>query len=207
MTLLDHDSLLSAIHEPQLDRRLVVMPMLDESRQVGPASLDVRLGTRFRILRRTANAGLDPASATGPELEAGQYRVTVAFGKPLWLHPGQLALGATLEYLQFPGHLGAYVLGRSSWGRAGLLVATAVMVQPGFSGSLTLELVNHGESPIALYPGARIAQIAVHDMRSETAFGYAGKYSGPTGPGVSRLDKEVDELTLLRSVGAKLEGS
>ena len=40
-------------------------------------------------------------------------------------------LGATLEYLRFPRHLGGYVLGRSSWGRVGLLVATAIMVQPG----------------------------------------------------------------------------
>lgn len=31
-------------------------------------------------------------------------------------------------------------------------VATAIMVQPGYHGALTLELVNEGETPIALYP-------------------------------------------------------
>ena len=55
-------------------------------------------------------------------------------------HPGQFVLGATLEDLRFPKKdLAADVVGRSSWGRVGLLVATAVMVQPGYRGTLTLE--------------------------------------------------------------------
>jgi dCTP deaminase len=204
VTLLDRNSLEAAIKDVDLERRMVVMPLLDEATQIGPASVDVRLGTRFRILRRTANAGLDPGSVTQAELEAGQYKVTVAFGEPLWLHPGQLALGSTLEFLRFPAHLGAYVMGRSSWGRAGLLVATAVMVQPGFSGSLTLELVNHGESPIALFAGARVAQLAIHDLRQATSQPYHGKYSSPTGPEVSRLDLEVREIERLKQLGRDL---
>lgn len=206
MTLLGREALVAAVKDPDLDRRLVVMPLLDETTQLGPASIDVRLGTRFRILRRTANAGLDPAVAGHAELESGQLKVTVGFGEPFWLHPGQLALGSTLEFLRFPPNMGGYVIGRSSWGRAGLLVATAVMVQPGFSGSLTLELVNHGESPIALYAGARVAQLAVHDLSAPTSTPYKGKYSGPTGPEVSRLDKEVGEVRRLERIRDFLAG-
>ena len=33
-----------------------------------------------------------------------------------------------------------YVIGRSSWGRRGLVIATAVEVHPGFVGCLTLEI-------------------------------------------------------------------
>lgn len=205
MTLLDAASLLEVMTTPDLTRRLVVMPLLDEGAQIGSSSIDVRLGTRFRLLRRTVHAGLDPATATRSELEAAQEKVTVGFGEPLWLHPGQLVLGSTLEFIRFPADLGAYVMGRSSWGRAGLLVATAVMVHPGFSGNLTLELVNHGESPIALYAGARVAQLAIHDLRRPTTL-YGGKYTGPTGPEVSRLDEERSELQRLQQVGAHLSG-
>jgi dCTP deaminase len=112
-----------------------------------------------------------------------------------------------MEFLRLPPHLAAEVLGRSSWGRVGLLVATAIFVQPGFSGSLTLELVNHGESPIALYPGCRIAQLVVSRLSSGTEHYYGrgdAKYVGPTEPQVSHLAKEAIEIEQLRSVGRRL---
>ncbi len=133
--------------------------------------------------------------------------VDVEIGEKLWLHPGQFVLGATFEFLRLPPHLGAYVVGRSSWGRVGLLVATAIFVHPGFFGCLTLELVNHGESPIALYPGSRIAQLAVHRLPSGTSRHYGrdkDKYLGPTGPQVSHLAKESEEIDQLRRVGVRL---
>ena len=76
-----------------------------------------------------------------------------------------------------------------------MIVATAIMVQPGFAGCLTLELVNDGESPIKLYPGARVAQIAVHQMNGETEhpYGPKGKYEAPIAPQASRLAKEGAE--------------
>jgi dCTP deaminase len=206
MTLLGYEDLAAALRDDDLDRRLVVMPTLDTETQVGSASIDVRLGTQFRILRRTEGAGIDPGEHAQAALERGQRLVTVAFGDPLWLHPGQFVLGSTLEFLRFPAHLGAYVVGRSSWGRVGLLVATAIMVQPGFSGNLTLELVNQGESPIALYAGCRIAQLAVHSLSAPTTRLYEGKYIGPTGPQVSRLARERDDILALRGVAKRLAG-
>jgi dCTP deaminase len=206
MTLLGFEALNEALEEGDLSRRLVVMPMLDREEQVGPASIDVRLGTQFRILRRTEESGTDPATHAQAALERTQERVTVAFGQSLWLHPGQFVLGSTLEFLGFPAHLGGYVVGRSSWGRLGLLVATAIMVQPGFRGNLTLELVNHGEGPIALYAGCRIAQLAVHDLRETTSHGYDGKYAGPVGPQVSRLAGERDDIRALQVVASRLAG-
>lgn len=206
MTLLSYEALLAALDEPDLDKRLVVMPLLDRETQIGSSSIDVRLGTRFRVPRRTQRSGVDPRRDVLTELERAQEAVTVAFGEPLWLHPGQFVLGATLEFLRFPAHLGGYVVGRSSWGRVGLLVATAIMVHPGFSGSLTLELVNHGEAPIALYAGVRVAQISVHSLDAATAHGYAGRYIGPTGPEIAKLGNERQEIEAIEGVAAKLNG-
>lgn len=196
MSVLGRKGLRKAILKRPIDRRLVVMPLIDPE-QIGDASVDVRLGTRFRVLRRTQDSGLDPQTVLQSEVERGQEEVVVPIGKQLWLHPGQFVLGATLEYLRFPNDLAADVVGRSSWGRIGLLVATAVMVQPGYRGTLTLELVNHGDGPIALYPGLRIAQLVVSPVLEPSKDSYAGKYAGSTGPEVSHIAKERDEIVAL----------
>jgi dCTP deaminase len=202
-----HEDLEALIDNEDLTERLVIMPLLDRDVQVGPASLDLRLGTEFRVLRRTEESGLDAGDQPEPAAERMQELVRVEIGHPLWLHPGQFILGSTLEFLRLPRNVGAYVLGRSSWGRIGLLVATAIFVQPGFSGSLTLELVNHGESPIALYPGSRIAQLVVHRLPSATEYFYGrdkDKYLGPTGPEISRLHSEAAEIARLQGVVERL---
>lgn len=201
MSVLGRDGLKKAILERPIDRRLLIMPLIERG-QIGDASVDVRLGTQFRILRRTQDSGLDPRTVVQSAIERGQDAVVIPIGEPLWLHPGQFVLGATLEYLRFPHDLAADVVGRSSWGRVGLLVATAVTVQPGYRGTLALELVNHGDGPIALYPGSRIAQLVVSSVQEASTTSYAGKYTGSTGPEVSRIAKERDEIAALRRTAA-----
>jgi dCTP deaminase len=208
MTLLRKEDLKAALAQPDLDRRLIVTPLLAEPRQLGPASIDLRLGTKFLFLRRVLDSGLDPGRKPQAAMDKGQDKARVPLGESLWLHPGQFVLGATLEFIRMPPHLGAYVVGRSSWGRVGLIVATAVMVQPGYTGTLTLELVNEGDSPICLYPGVRIAQLAVHELPDATKHPYArakdAKYQADTGPEVSRLAKERREIAKIKKLARRL---
>lgn len=206
MTLLEDRKLREAAFAENLDERLVIMPLLEPDKQIGPASIDVRLGTQFQYFERVGNAGVDPGKELEQFVEKSQRSVSVDFGAPLWLHPGQFVLGATLEFLRLPPNLGAYVVGRSSWGRLGLLVATAIMLQPGWGGNLTLELVNQGESPIALYAGSRIAQLAVHSLEGESENPYRGKYMGPTGPWASRLGSERESIERLGTTAERLRG-
>ena len=83
------------------------------------------------------------------------------YKEKFYLHPNELVLANTFETVKLPSDLQGYVTSRSKWGRLGLLIATATLIHPGFTGSITLELVNHGQAPIALYPGFSIAQIAL----------------------------------------------
>lgn len=208
MTLLHKEDLKTALEHPDLGQRLVVTPMLTRRRQVGPASIDLRLGTKFLFLRRVLDSGIDPGKRPQAAMERSQERARVPLGGSLWLHPGQFVLGATLEFIRMPPHLGAYVLGRSSWGRVGLIVATAVMVQPGYTGTLTLELVNEGDSPICLYPGVRIAQLAVHALPTATKHPYTrtknAKYQAATGPEVSKLATERGEIEKVKKLARRL---
>lgn len=205
MTLLQHEALQEALRKKDFDKRLVVTPILDDD-QIGEASIDLRLGTEFLLLRRTLQPGVDVGDENFQAQVDDLYeRIVVPLGKGLWLHPQQFVLGGTFEFIRLPPRLGAYVLGRSSWGRLGLLVATAVMVQPGFAGSLTLELVNEGDSPIQLYPGLTIAQLAVHSLRSKTAFAkQEPTYRAPTGPQPARLMNERLALEKISKLGESL---
>jgi dCTP deaminase len=207
--ILHHEDLIEAMGKPDLTERLVIMPLMDLD-QVGEASIDLRLGPEFRLLNRTEDSALDPAAQPQGVAERMHRRVQVEVGDKLWLHPGQFVLGATLEFMRIPADLAAYVIGRSSWGRVGLIPATAIYVQPGFSGCLTLELVNHGESPIALYPGLCIAQLVVHRLSGTTRHVYGSgaeeRYVGATGPRISRLADEHDQIEHLKKIQARVAG-
>lgn len=208
MALLLHDGLLAAMSAPALSERLVLTPLLDEG-QIGAGSIDLRLGTEFIETERRTEAVIDPyepVPTTGPRDGPVHF---VPLGEHLVLHPGQFVLGATLEFLRLPAHLGAQVLSRSSWGRLGLLVATAVAVQPGFAGCLTLELVNTGSVPIRLRPGLRVAQLQVWAGDGPTSMPYGSgeeKYRAPLGPESNKLAWETDELDRLRLIGNRLLG-
>jgi len=70
-------------------------------------------------------------------------------------------LGVTLEKITLPADLVARCEGRSSIGRLGIIIhSTAGYIDPGFSGTITLEITNINEIPVALYPEMRIGQFA-----------------------------------------------
>ena len=58
-------------------------------------------------------------------------------------------------------------------GRLGLLIhSTAGYVDPGFSGTITLELSNVARLPITIYPGMPIGQISFFRMTTPVASPY-----------------------------------
>jgi len=167
MTALDCTTLKSRLTSADAATRLVISPLLDPAIQLSAnqAAVDVRLGRVFRVVRPWAHGVgelLDDANLSQASLDT----IVLAFGQPLIIHPHQFVLARTLETVRLPADLLAYVIGRSSWGRRGLIVATAVVVHPGFAGPITLELRNLGEMPIALYPMDRVAQLTFHELKT-----------------------------------------
>lgn len=172
--------------------RLVITPLLEPEQQIGGSAVDVRLGNEFIITRRTSFSAINPTNKSDVETRIEQYqeRVRIGFHKEFVLHPNQLILASTLEYVSLPAKLAAYVMGRSSWGRVGLIIATAAVVSPKFQGCITLELVNTGEVPLVLHPGVRIAQLVFHTVHGGGT--YDGRYSCPTGPEFSKIHKDPE---------------
>lgn len=146
-------------HDP-----LVITPAPDTEKlaKSGSTSIDLRLGTWFMTLKPARIGHLSTKnSGSDYKLLHTEY---VKFGDEYILHPRSFVLSATLEWLRLPSNLAAYVIGKSSWGRRGLVIATATGVHPGYKGCLTLELSNLGELPIAIKPGTTVCQLFFHKV-------------------------------------------
>lgn len=179
------------------DRAIVVTPQLPNS--IRGASLDLRLGNKFIVFERSAASSFD-ALASSQDPRTMQSDVEKAWGDTFNLHPGQLVLASTLEFIVLPADLTAQVVTRSSYGRLGLISATAVQVHPRYAGCLTLELVNLGEMPLTITPGERIAQLLLFET-SDDGIESEPKYKFPTGPEFSKIqsDQEAEVLREMRS--------
>lgn len=183
MGILNKDEICRRIRLEDFDKRIIVTPILDEASQIGAASIDVRLGSSIIIPKKVH---VDQQDITNPqtvkEVEQRLYeKIRLQYHSKFMLHPNQLILGVTFEYLYLPRDVACQIMSRSSWGRLGLVVATAAMVQPGYRGCITLELVNLSESPLALYPGLPVGQFVFHQLGGDNvAEPYSGRYECPT---------------------------
>jgi dCTP deaminase len=167
-----------------IKKRLIITPLINPKESIGASSVDVRLGNKFILMRRQSFPVLDIKAvkeSSEDNIAKFQQSVRCNYGEPFVIHPHQLVIGSTFEYVSIPGGLMCYVIGKSSWGRMGLIIATATKVDPGFRGCITLEIVNEGEIPVKLYPGLPIAQLVFHVTLNEKDV-YKGKYSCPIGP-------------------------
>jgi dCTP deaminase len=124
---------------------------------VQPASVDLRLGDSFRVFHNHRASAIDLRQPPDNLTE----EVLVSPEESFVIHPGEFCLGRTLEWVELPGDIVARIEGKSSLGRLGLIVhATAGFCDPGWRGTLTLELNNLTRVPIKLYPGLLIAQLS-----------------------------------------------
>lgn len=195
--VLGADDIRRRLAAARTSERIIMTPMT-LSNEIRNPSIDLRLGTRFITFHRSSIASFDAVSNDRPRAVQREHEVSME--QPFVLHPGEVVLASALEYIALPHDVAAQVITRSSYGRLGLITATAVQVHPYYRGCLTLELVNLGNVPLALYPGEQVAQLIFFavgdgDHPSPTRPGpeiVRGSFVCPTGPEFPdvRLDKD-----------------
>src|SRR5829696_7397553 len=159
-----------------------------------PSSVDLHLDADFRVFRNNRYPFIDVRS---PQPDLTEL-VSIDGDDPFILHPNEFVLGQTLEWVELPDDLVARLEGKSSLGRLGLLIhSTAGYVDPGWKGTLTLELSNVANLPIALYFGMRIGQISFFRMSSPVERPYGSKelgskYQGQSEPTASAFQADFD---------------
>jgi dCTP deaminase len=146
-------------------RRLRFDPQI-ESEQVKQVSVDLHIGRRFTRFK---------------DKEAFSYITSVRVDPSVWdsvdiwedkeadsfiIKPGEFVLAQTLETVTLPDDLAGLVEGRSSYARLGIgMHVTAPKIDPGFHGTITLEISNHGSLSIELVAGKdRPAQLMLFQL-------------------------------------------
>ena len=155
---------------------LVVDPLTDG--QIQPASIDVRLGDHFLKVDENRQDVIRLDEDVRYE-EITQSEIIIP--------PNSFLLATTREYLRLPNDVTAFVDGRSSIGRIGLFIQNAGGGDPGFEGTITLELFNANRLPIRLQADRRICQLVFARMDRATPNPYRGKYQGQRDATGSRI--------------------
>ncbi len=99
---------------------LQIEPIEDMEIQLQPASVDLRLSDEFVIYQLPHTPCIDPRDTES--LRDYTQRVHIKKGEAFILHPGEFALGSTIERVRIPADLVARVEGRSSIGRLAVVV-------------------------------------------------------------------------------------
>ena len=169
----------------------LIIEGIDES-QIGPSSIDLRLGNKFRVFKHAEVTHIDPRENAREDLMS---LIEIGDGNSFIIHPGEFVLSSTKEYIRIPDDLVARLDGRSSWGRLGIVIhSTAGSIDPGFEGNLTLEIANIAKVPVCLWPGTKICRITFDTLTSPSERPYnkreGSKYLRQKGPEASRIAKE-----------------
>jgi dCTP deaminase len=145
--------------------------------QVGPASIDLRLGNEVRVPIHEQGCVVHVTEDSDP---ADNTRL-VQLSEPYVLQPGETVHGATLEKISLPPNLCGWLEGRSRTARFGLTVhVTSGFVHPGVSNVQVLEMMNVSRTPLALHPGIRICQIVLERTEGEAV--YRGRFANQLTP-------------------------
>jgi dCTP deaminase len=175
----DHISLVRLMSETSALSDTDIKKLVEENRlqireleysAIGPASIDLRLGsTLIKYPPQTIAIGTDHPQGHEIDITGSSYK----------LCPGEFILGMTKERVSIPnGYLGV-IETKGNIARAGIQVhSNDGHIDPGFSGNITLEIVNLHEEDvyIELVPDTFICQLFIGKLSSVNATTYKGKY-------------------------------
>jgi dCTP deaminase len=112
------------------------------------------------------NFDTEPTQAELVELEDGSCYFL--------LPPHSHGLGTSMELISMPNNVFALCEGKSTYGRCGL-IANILPIEPGWTGYLTMCLINPTDFPIRLYANEGIAQLVLFGIE-EVGEAYSGAY-------------------------------
>jgi len=145
--------------------KIKISPMPDFEKQLGPCSLDLRLGNSFKVFKQSRYPYIDLKRPF--DINDIMEDIVIADDSPFILQPGEFILAATMEDVFIDNDLMARLDGRSSLGRLGIVVhSTAARFDPGWNGKPVMELGNLGVMPVVLYSGMRMCALTFETLSS-----------------------------------------
>lgn len=95
------------------------------------------------------------------------------------INPGQHVLVSTVETVRLPDDVAGQLILKSSMGRRGVSMPAAGWVDPGFVGTLTVQI--SACAPVLLTPGQPFVQLVLHKLAAAPDSAYNGHYQGQQG--------------------------
>ena len=158
----------------------------DEGKVTG-VTLDVTIACEIMMEKKPPNINtihqpVDICSGNTPSMERMYMRSGRFSYNNITIQPGEFFLARTQEVFTLPDNVTGQFSLCSSVARSGIGHSISVLIKPGFSGSLTLELKNDTQyHPLVIRSGMTIGQIAFIEHKDVgEAFTYArnGRYQG-----------------------------
>lgn len=181
-----------SIKEALHSGRILVSPL--DPDDIQPASIDLHIGHRLteipKVKDQVIDVKKDIAQITTP--------AEIPPKTPYLLKPGRFVLASTQEWVELADDIVGRLEGKSSLGRLGLVIhSTAGFIDPGFKGTITLELSNNAQMPITLYRDMKIGQISFTNTTTPADRPYGtpslkSKYQGQREPTASRINREFE---------------
>jgi len=170
MTCLCDSDIATAI----LEERFSITDFLDLTEQIQPASIDLRLGNELRRIV----GGVYDTDYVNVQNQSIMTECVLMSVSGYYMQPGDFLLATTMESVRLGNSLRGVIHNKSTPARMGLSICNdSAFIDPGFSGQITLELVNHGPRPIILRPGVMLCQLELSELSRPCSIPY-GKERG-----------------------------
>ena len=169
--VLSDNELATLIQSTQGTEHPFLSAIINAELQLQPAGVDLTLGTKFKTLPPPTDGSPSTIIDVRTGLPDSAYHTWDA--EELVVYPGTFYLATTAETVGIPKDKLGYLAGRSTLARYGVFIhASSPIVEPGFAGAITLEIVHAGTHPVLIPAGHRVAQLLILELSSEARRAY-----------------------------------
>ncbi len=157
-------------------KRLVIKPFYKDI--VRENGIDMRLAPEIAHHRDLGSEFImEPTSSDAEIRKCFELKTKV---KDMVIGSKEQVLLSTQEYIEVPDDVAGFVELRSTWARHGLSMPPTI-IDAGFKGTITLEVINNAPYAIRLKPKQRFAHVIFVKLQNRTGNTYAGFYKGQRG--------------------------
>lgn len=146
----------------------------DKDLQIGNDSIDLQIGDKAYVM----NTDYEYINTLSEDSFKKFFEeITLSLENGYDLKPGEILFVSTLERIQLIGDLTGRVTGRSVFARMGLAVhCTQDKFSSGINSVVGLQLINHSNNVLKIFPYQKLAQIIIHKT-SHMDVPYTGSFA------------------------------
>lgn len=147
--------------------------VFDKEHQIGNDSIDLQIGDKAYIM----NSDYEYINTLSENsFEKFFEEVPLSLENGYNLKPGEILFVSTLERIRLTGNLTGRITGRSVFARMGLAVhCTQDKFSSGINSVVGLQLINHSNNVLKIFPYQKLAQIIIHKT-SQVEVIYSGAF-------------------------------